>query len=213
VWKKLLFLSLLSLGPAWGQSVLQSGPIGSGHAPMYTGAFGQSQAVIGDSGPAAGGGTGVGLGELGLTVRGTGTPPYANAGTGPYGANLCDYDAPITNSTGYHYICLSPNVEGGESIIAGFSGSTGGIPLQFIINGVVTPINSSGNLLPTNNVWTGTNTFSGAVTLTTAAPTVLSGQIGYGGTTVAASNCGSLASAVGCVVINVAGTVHYVPYY
>jgi hypothetical protein len=155
--KKLLFLFLLGLSPAAAQSVLQAGPMTPGHAPMYNGAFGQSQAVIQDSGPASGGGQGTGLSELGLTVRGTGAPPYANAGTGPYGANWCDYDAPITNSTGYHYICLSPNAQGGESIIAGFTGSTGGIPLQFIINGVVTPINSAGNLLPTNNTWTGTN--------------------------------------------------------
>jgi hypothetical protein len=46
-----------------------------------------------------------------------------------------------------------------------------------------------------------------------AAPTAAAGQIGYGGTTVASSFCGSLASAAGCVLINVAGTSHYVPYY
>ncbi len=49
--------------------------------------------------------------------------------------------------------------------------------------------------------------------MTAAAPTVAASQIGFGGTTAAASNCGSLAGATGCVVINVAGTTRYVPYY
>lgn len=51
------------------------------------------------------------------------------------------------------------------------------------------------------------------ITATAAAPTVGGGQVGYGGTTAAASNCGSLASSVGCLVINVGGTTRYVPYY
>jgi hypothetical protein len=50
-------------------------------------------------------------------------------------------------------------------------------------------------------------------TLTSAAPTVAASQIGLGSTVAASSNCGSLASAAGCVVINVAGTTRYVPYY
>ena len=45
------------------------------------------------------------------------------------------------------------------------------------------------------------------------APTVAAAQVGLGGTTAAASSCGSLAGAAGCMVINVAGTTHYVPYY
>lgn len=48
---------------------------------------------------------------------------------------------------------------------------------------------------------------------TAVAPTVAANQIGYGGTTVAASNCGSLAGAAGCVQINIGGTAHYMPYY
>jgi hypothetical protein len=50
-------------------------------------------------------------------------------------------------------------------------------------------------------------------TATSAAPTVSTSQIGYGGTTAASSSCGSLSGAAGCVVINVAGTAHYIPYY
>lgn len=54
---------------------------------------------------------------------------------------------------------------------------------------------------------------AGNFTATVAAPTVAAAQIGYGSTTAAATNCGSLSGAAGCVVINVAGTTHYVPYY
>lgn len=51
------------------------------------------------------------------------------------------------------------------------------------------------------------------VTVTAAAQTAAAGQISYGGTTAAATNCGSLASSLGCVLLNIAGTNHYVPYY
>lgn len=53
----------------------------------------------------------------------------------------------------------------------------------------------------------------GNLVATAAASTVSSGQISYGGTTAAASNCGSLSGAAACVVLNIAGTTHYVPYY
>jgi hypothetical protein len=58
----------------------------------------------------------------------------------------------------------------------------------------------------------GSPTFAG-VTYTTAAPTVSMGQVGFGGSFVASSSCGTLAGAAGCLVINVAGITHYVPYY
>ena len=46
-----------------------------------------------------------------------------------------------------------------------------------------------------------------------AAATVSAGQIAYGGTTAAATNCGSLSGAAGCIVENIAGATHYTPYY
>lgn len=49
------------------------------------------------------------------------------------------------------------------------------------------------------------------VIATAAAPTVATAQIGYGSTTAAASNC--LVAATACVIINVAGTTRYVPYF
>jgi hypothetical protein len=52
-------------------------------------------------------------------------------------------------------------------------------------------------------------------TLTTSAAAFAGGvgTVSFGSTTVAATSCGSLASAAGCLVINVAGTARYVPFY
>jgi hypothetical protein len=72
-------------------------------------------------------------------MTGTGTPPFAGTGTGPLGTNLCDYDAPITNPTGYHYLCLSPNAQGGGLIAYGAAGGATQLPLTAIINGVSYP--------------------------------------------------------------------------
>ena len=41
---------------------------------------------------------------------------------GPYGTNICDYDAPTNNATGYHYVCLSANAQGGALIAVGAGG-------------------------------------------------------------------------------------------
>lgn len=123
-------------------AVLQSGPATQGHAPIYVGT-GQ-QAVVMDSGTAAGGGNGVGLSELSLAVRSTGLPPYANAGTGPNFTNLCDYDGPTTSSGGYHWLCLGPNSNGAAVISTGAGGSASPQPLNFVINGATYPMGSTG---------------------------------------------------------------------
>lgn len=134
-WLALLVLILAS--PALAQSVpLQGGPWAAGHAPMYS-VSGGTQPIIQDSGTAAGGALGSGLNELGLTVRSSGTAPFANAGTGPNHENLCDYDAPTTNATGGHYVCLSPNAQGGALISTGTFGTATPQPLQFMINGAL----------------------------------------------------------------------------
>lgn len=55
---------------------------------------------------------------------------------------------------------------------------------------------------------------SSTATHTAAAPTVSAGQIGYGGTTAAAANCNVTSpTPTGCVVVNIAGTTRYIPYY
>jgi hypothetical protein len=61
-------------------------------------------------------------------------------------------------------------------------------------------------------------TFSGSVKAagqieTAAAPTVAAAQVGFGSTVAATGNCGTLSGDAGCLVINVAGTTRYVPYY
>jgi hypothetical protein len=133
---RLVVAFLLSLLPAlaWGQgSVLQAGPPTGGHVPMYT-PGGSYQAVIQDSGPASGGLPGLGLGEL-LQVNPSSSP---NTGTGPFGAHICDYSAPI-NSGAYYYLCFDSNAQGGGLLAYGNAGTAPAEPLVCIINGVETP--------------------------------------------------------------------------
>ena len=60
----------------------------------------------------------------------------------------------------------------------------------------------------------------GKATTGIAAPTVGSAQIGYGSTTASATNCdvafpgsAGIVSATACIVVNVAGTTGYIPYF
>jgi len=145
-------------------TILQGGPWAPGHAPMYTGQ-GSGQAVVQDSGPAGGGATGYGLSEQLLVARGTGTPPYAGQGTGPFGTNWCDYDAPITNPTGYHFLCFSPNttaggIQGGQ-LIYGSGGTAIPLPFDVCVNGSCAPINGGlGSLIiGTTPIASGTSGF------------------------------------------------------
>lgn len=146
---------LLAPSVALAQStLLQAGTFTGGHAPMYVGPAGQSQAIVQDSGTAAGGGVGLGFSELLLTARGTGTAPYASQGTGILGTNFCSYDAPTTNATGYHYLCFSPNAQGGGLIAYGAGGTATALPLQFIVNGTTYqfPFTTSGVIGPATTV-------------------------------------------------------------
>lgn len=130
-----LFLGLALASAAFGQAaILQGGAWTPGHVPQY-GNSGNSQPIVIDGGGAGGGAAGVTLSELGITARGTGTPPYAGQGTGPSGTNICDYDAPTTNATGYHYLCFSANAQGGGLIAYGAGGVATALPFNFIFNG------------------------------------------------------------------------------
>lgn len=127
---------LLAAAPAFGQgALLQGGPWQPGHLPQYVGQ-GSSQAVVQDGGGAGGGSVGVNPSEIGVTARGTGTPPYAGQGTGPFGTNICDYDAPTNNPSGYHFLCLSANAQGGGLLAYGAAGIAAPLPFSFNINGV-----------------------------------------------------------------------------
>lgn len=132
-------VSALGAASAQAQStLLQAGTFSSGRAPMYvTQGSSPAQAVVQDSGPAGGGGVGLGLRELNLTARGTGTAPYAGQGTGPNGEIMCLFDAATTNSTGYHTLCLSPNAQGGGLLSYQAMGGASALPFNFMVNGTV----------------------------------------------------------------------------
>ncbi len=131
-----LFLALTWPSFVWAQAtVLQGGPWAAGHAPVYAG-DGGSQPVIMDSGGAGGGVFGQGLSELGITSRSaTGAYPAASSGSGPFGTHSCMYDAPVTNSTGYHYLCFDSNANGGGMLAYGASGGAGVLPFALNVNG------------------------------------------------------------------------------
>lgn len=138
-WIAALWLLGLSALPAFGQgTVLQGGPWQPGHVPQYVGQ-GSSQAVVQDGGGAGGGAVGVNPAEIGITARGSGAVPYVGQGSGPFGTIFCANDAPINNPTGYHFICLSPNAQGGGLIAYGAGGIAAPLPLQFNVNGVFYP--------------------------------------------------------------------------
>ena len=148
--KRLLFALAVALAPcaALAQgSILQGGTWTPGHLPQYSGT-GSSQAVVSDGGGAGGGAVGVNPSTLGITARGTGTPPYVSQGKGPNGSNFCMYDAPTTNATGYHYLCLDPNIGGVGTIIYGAGGAAAAQSLAFIINGttVIIPTGGGGTI-------------------------------------------------------------------
>lgn len=128
--------------------VLQGGTQTSGHIPQYANTGG-STAVIMDGGTAAGGAAGVNPSELAITARGTGTPPYIAQGTGPSGTILCTYDAPITNATGYHALCFSPNVGSKGLINYSYGGLGSPQGLDIVINGYTAlSLSSSGAFSP-----------------------------------------------------------------
>ena len=131
-----LFLALTWPSFVWAQAtVLQGGPWAAGHAPVYAG-DGGSQPVLMDSGGAGGGVFGEGLSELGITSRSaTGAYPAASSGSGPFGTHSCMYDAPVTNSTGYHYLCFDSNANGGGMLAYGASGGAGVLPFALNVNG------------------------------------------------------------------------------
>lgn len=127
-----------SAASAFGQStVRQGGAYTSGHVPMYIQGGGTgSNPTIQDSGAASGATTpGVGVSELQITARGTGSAPFAAQGTGPLGTTFCQYDGPITSAAGYHYLCMSANSQGGGLLAYGKGGAASALPLSFNING------------------------------------------------------------------------------
>lgn len=129
-----LLLSLFVTAAFAQTAPLQSGPWTPGHVSMY-GASGFSQPILQDAGAAQGGDFNATASEMALTVRGTGKPPYASAGSGPNGENFCDYDGPTTSTAGYHVLCISANAAGGGLISFGAYGGAASLPFYFNVNG------------------------------------------------------------------------------
>ena len=167
-------------GPVYAQStLLQAGATTAGRAPMYVGS--SSQPTVQDSGSAAGGGTGLGLKELLLVNRGTGTPPYVGQGTGPFGSNFCNYDAPTTNATGYHYLCMTPNATGGYGLLSYGAGGTA-TPLDF-------KLNINGNIISLGDLTTSSAAIKQPADFATTANITLSGDQTIDGTLLSTAAC------------------------
>jgi hypothetical protein len=152
---KIVLFNILLTCPAisFAQSpLLQAGPWSQGHVPQYIGQGSGSPAML-DSGPASGGVFGVGITELNLTIQGLGLPPFVNSGTGPFNTNFCDYDGPITGPN--HFLCLSPNAQGGGLLVYGAQGGAAPLPFQIDVNGVLQPL-AVLPLAATNQLYGGT---------------------------------------------------------
>lgn len=134
----IILVAALAATSVYAQTILQGGPVTPGHQPMYSGS-GFTQPIVQDGGGSGGGALGVNPGEIGITSRSlTNTYPVVSGGNGPHGEHGCFYDAPTTNATGYHYLCLDPNAVGGGLIAYGAGGGASILPLYFNINGVQT---------------------------------------------------------------------------
>lgn len=147
-------------------------------------------------------------------------------------ALVCAFNTspPTISSGGFVYVQCDDEgklIASSSSGVTSVSNSDGTLTISPTTGDVVASLN-----LNNPNTWTGIQTFTTPVlgaatgtsitlsgiakattlTLTTAAPTVSSGQVSYGSTTAAVSNCG-ITGPTACLVINVAGTAHYIPYY
>lgn len=164
--KRLLIALLVALLPtqAFPQaSVLQGGSYSSGLLPIYS-QSGGSQPIIQQSATAAGGASSIK--EMSIVARGSGTAPYVGSGGGFLGSIFCAYDAPPTNATGGHQLCLSPDATGGYGLLSfNAFGSASSIPFKMNINGTTLefPFSTTGVVGPSSStvghiaVWNNTS--------------------------------------------------------
>lgn len=215
--KRALVALLLAMLPAqsWGQAtVLQGGSWTDGILPIYTTTGGVSQPTIRQSSTAAGGAASIK--EMSIVARGSGTAPYVGSGGGFLGSIFCAYDAPPTNATGGHQLCLSPDATGGYGLLSfNAFGSASSIPFKMNINGTTLefPFSTTGVVGPSSStvghiaVWnntSGTLLADGGVALTVGGT---NGQIQYnnsgalGGFTMA-GDCTLSQPTITCTKIN-----------
>lgn len=110
---------------------------------------------------------------------------------------------------------------GGTSLVATAGSLTNGHAIQWSTANGISDAGYTQNTVARMNVvntFTLLQTFNAGINTTTAiltavAPTVAAAQVGFGSTTAVSSNCGTLLGGSACLVINVAGTTRYVPYY
>ncbi len=132
----IVMLAALAASPVFAQTILQGGPTIQNHIPQYSSSGNMQPSVI-DGGGSGGGALGYNPSEIGITaISPTGVYPVANGGNGPNHEHGCFYDAPTTNPTGYHYLCLDPNALGGGLLSYGSGGGAAVLPFSQIINGV-----------------------------------------------------------------------------
>jgi len=86
-------------------------------------------------------------------------------------------------------------------------------PWVNILSTTASTSTTTGALIVSGGIGATGAVYSANHVLTAAAPTVAAAQVGIGSTTAANTSCGTLAGSAGCLVINVAGTQRYVPYY
>lgn len=125
-----------------------------------------------------------------LTINNAGLYAYGSinlpSGGGSIGGDSSNGGTVALNGTGRLTLAV------GGSTYETFSGGT-----LYIYNGIVS---------------TGGGQFTN-LTATAAPATASTGQISYGGQVVSSSYCGSLSGSAGCIVVNIAGVNHYVPYW
>ena len=157
-----------------------------------------------------GAGPAVTIGQGGATVQQLTFTPNSGGSMGLGSANG-GYGLVVFTGTTQAFGFMSTNLFGTSSSAIGFvNGSS--------VTGTADTVISRLGVAGLMGLGASQGDFSGTLKLAslwaTGSPaTAGAGQIAYGGTTAAASNCGSLASAAGCIVLNVAGTTHYTPYY
>lgn len=166
-----------------------------------------------------------GFGQVGQVIlrraQGTNASPTAlTAGTSIGSLSFTGYDGTAWggNSAGYYAIAFNNWTTSDHSSYLRFYTTPGGSTTI----AEVARISDTGGLSVGNATFNATDpgqgniAAQGSLIASAAASTSGTGQVSYGGTTAAASNCnqsGVLTSVAGCLVINVAGTTHYVPYF
>jgi len=124
--------------------------------------------------------------------------------------------------SGHFVVILTPDWQTMGGTTGMITSATAGSGTTVLDMRTSTPISYTGTTPASNVTGTGKQVLATSPTLagptantlvlTAAAPTVASAQVGFGSTTAVVANCGTTGPTA-CLVVNIAGTVHYIPYY